>query len=77
MSDTLEGQTYFFVDAHKVNEHDTKTRFEQTVLTRKHSLKEQHEAIWLHVYRALQPDVGDQLVITCLEQIKAPESADG
>ena len=68
-------KTYFHVEAQNVGDDDT-IRFDQTVFTTQTDLVDQREAIWLHVYRALRPGVGDHLIITFMEEEEAPESAD-
>lgn len=68
-------RTYFYVEAKKIDTHYT-TRFEQTIFTRKTELADQHEAIWSYVYRALRLGIGDKLIITCIEKVNPPYSAD-
>lgn len=69
-------RTYFYVEARVVDACDTTRRFEQTIFTMKIGEVEQYEAIWLHVYRALKPCIDDKLVITCMEKVDKPSSAD-
>lgn len=66
---------YFYVEAKKVDDRGA-TGFEQTIFTRKIGEVERYEAIWLHVYRALRPGIGDQLIITCMQEVDEPETAD-
>lgn len=72
----LEGdRTYYYVEAKKIDDRGT-THFEQTIFTMKIGEVERYEAIWLHVYKALRPGICDQLIITCMEEVDAPETAD-
>ncbi len=69
-------ETYFFVEAQSIEEEGTINRYAQIISTRKTKLFEQHEAIWSHVYKALRPCIGDQLIVTQIENFDSLESVD-